>query len=136
MEISDSDEIVDQFNYRGFSFSVYKSEADSCFYTILMGKPVRVCGSGESYSAHIRDLIDDSLGTIRAWPDLGAKLVEFRNGGSLDLKLVCGGRIIKIYLVNADRVDYDAAARDAERSIEDYLKISSKAAAKIDDRVV
>ena len=45
MEISDSDEIVDQLNYRGFSFSVYKSEADSCFYTILMGKPVRVCGS-------------------------------------------------------------------------------------------
>ena len=48
MEISDSDEIVDQLNYRGFSFSVYKSEADSCFYTILMGKPVRVGGSEES----------------------------------------------------------------------------------------
>ena len=136
MEISDSDEIVDQLNYRGFSFSVYKSEADSCFYTILMGKPVRVCGSGESYSAHIRDLIDDSLGTIRAWPDLGAKLVEFRNGGSLDLKLVCGGRIIKIYLVNADRVDYDAAVKDAERSLESYLKISSKTTAKIDNRAV
>lgn len=136
MEISDSDEIVDQLNYRGFSFSVYKSEADSCFYTILMGKPVRVCGSDESYSAHIRDLIDDSLGTIRAWPDLGAKLVEFRNGGSLDLKLVCGGRIIKVYLVNADRVDYDAAVKDAERSLESYLKISSKVAAKTDDRAV
>ena len=136
MEISDSDEIVDQFNYRGFSFSVYKSEADSCFYTILMGKPVRVCGADESYSAHIRDLIDDSLGTIRAWPDLGAKLVEFRNGGSLDLKLVCGGRIIKVYLVNADRVDYDAAVKDAERSLESYLKISSKTTAKIDNRAV
>lgn len=136
MEISDSDEIVDQLNYRGFSFSVYKSEADSCFYTILMGKPVRVCGADESYSAHIRDLIDDSLGTIRAWPDLGAKLVEFRNGGSLDLKLVCGGRIIKVYLVNADRVDYDAAARDAERSLERYLKISSKSSPKTDDRAV
>lgn len=136
MEISDSDEIVDQFNYRGFSFSVYKSEADSCFYTILMGKPVRVCGAGESYSAHMRDLIDDSLGTIRAWRDLDAKLVEFQNGGSLDLKLVCKGRIIKIYLVNADRVDYDAVARDAERSLESYLKISSKTMSKIDDRVV
>ena len=136
MEISDSDEIVDQLNYRGFSFSVYKSEADSCFYTILMGKPVRVCGSGESYSVHIRDLIDDSLGTIRAWPDLDAKLVEFRNGGSLDLKLVCGGRIIKIYLVNADPVDYGAAVKDAERSLESYLKISSKTTAKIDNRAV
>lgn len=136
MEISDSDEIVDQLNYRGFSFSVYKSEADSCFYTILAGKPVRVCGADESYSAHIRDLIDDSLGTIRAWPDLDAKLVEFRNGGSLDLKLVCGGRIIKIYLVNADRVDYGAAVKDAERSLERYLKISSKTAQKTDDRAV
>ena len=136
MEISDSDEIVDQLNYRGFSFSVYKSEADSCFYTILMGKPVRVCGSNESYSAHIRDLIDDSLGTIRAWPDLGAKLVEFQNGGSLDLKLVCEGRIIKVYLANADRVDYGAVARDAERSLERYLKISSRKAEKIDNRAV
>lgn len=136
MEISDSDEIVDQLNYRGFSFSVYKSEADSCFYTILMGKPVRVCGAGESYSAHIKDLIDDSLGTIRAWPDLGAKLVEFQNGGSLDLKLVCRGRIIKVYLASADRVDYGAAAEDAERSLESYLKISSKAMAKTDDRAV
>ena len=136
MEISDSDEIVDQLNYRGFSFSVYKSEADSCFYTILAGKPVRVCGDDESYSAHIRDLIDDSLGTVHAWPDLGAKLVEFRNGGSLDLKLVCGGRIIKIYLVNADRVDYGAAVKDAERSLESYLKISSKTTAKIDNLAV
>ena len=136
MEISDSDEIVDQFNYRGFSFSVYKSEVDSCFYTILMGKPVRVCGAGESYQARMRDIIDDSLGTIRAWRDLDAKLVEFQNGGSLDLKLVCRGRIIKIYLVNADRVDYDAVARDAERSLEDYLKISSRKAEKIDNRAV
>lgn len=136
MEISDSDEIVDQFNYRGFSFSVYKSEADSCFYTILMGKPVRVCGADESYSAHMRDIIDDSLGTIRAWRDLDAKLVEFQNGGSFDLKLVCKGRIIKIYLINADRVDYDAVVKDAERSLESYLKISSKTLSKIDDRAV
>ena len=136
MEISDSDEIVDQFNYRGFSFSVYKSEADSCFYTILMGKSVRVCGADESYPARMRDIIDDSLGTIRAWHDLDAKLVEFQNGGSLDLKLVCKGRIIKVYLVNADQVDYDAVARDAEHSLESYLKISSKTMSKIDDRAV
>ena len=136
MEISDSDEIVDQLNYRGFSFSVYKSEADSCFYTILMGKAGRVCGSGVSCFARIRDLIDDSWGTVHAWADLGAKLVEFQNGGSLDLKLVCRGRIIKVYLVNADWVDYGAVARDAERSLERYLKISSKAAPKTDDRAV
>lgn len=136
MEISDSDEIVDQLNYRGFSFSVYKSEADSCFYTILMGKPVRVCGYDESYSAHMRDLIDDSLGMVHAWHDLDAKLVEFPNGGSFDLKLVCGGRIIKIYLVNADRVDYDAVVKDAELSLESYLKLSSGIAKKIDNQVV
>lgn len=136
MEISDSDRIVDQFNYRGFSFSVYESEADSCFYTILMGKPVRVCDSSESYSAHMRDLIDDSLGMIRAWHDLDAKLVEFPNGGSFDLKLVCGGRIIKIYLVNADRVDYGAVVKDAELSLENYLRLSSKTIEKTGDRTV
>lgn len=136
MEISDSDEIVDQFNYRGFSFSVYKSEADSCFYTILMGKPVRVCGSDESYSAHMRDLIDDSLGMVHAWHDSDSKLVEFPNGDSFDLKLVCGGRIIKIYLVNADRVDYDAVVKDAELSLENYLRLSSRIVKKIDNQAV
>ena len=136
MEISDSDQIIDQFNYRGFSFSVYKSDADSCFYTIMMGKPVKVCNINESYSGHMRDLIDDSLGLIHAWHDSDSKLVEFLNGDSFDLKLVCKNRIIKVYLINTDRIDYDAVIKDAEISLENYLKISSKAIKKIDNRTV
>lgn len=136
MEISDSDRIIDQFNYRGFSFSVYKSDADSCFYTVLMGKPVKVCDSDESYSVHMRDLIDDSLGMIHAWRDLDAKLVEFPNGDSFDLKLICKNRIIKIYLISTDRIDYDAVIKDATASLENYLEISSKASKKIDNRTV
>lgn len=66
MKISDSDKIIDQFNYRGFSFSVYKSDIDSCYYTIMMGKPVKICDADKSYLLHMRDLVDDSLGMIHA----------------------------------------------------------------------
>lgn len=136
MEISDSDQIIDQFNYRGFSFSVYKSDTNSCFYTIMMGKPVKVCNTNESYSVHMRDLIDDSLGLIHAWHDSDSKLVEFPNGDYFDLKLVCKNRTIKVYLINTDRIDYDAVIKDAEISLENYLKISSKVIKKIDNRTV
>lgn len=92
------DPCIDQVNYRGLSFSVYKDLTGLMFYTIVSGKRCDICTLDESYRHKLMDIIDENLNLV-AEVDGRAKLIKFQNGSFEDIKLVCDNRILKVYLV-------------------------------------
>lgn len=122
MNPSDSDELVEQVNYRGISVAVWKSAASGFFYTYIAGKLVRLTDRSD-YRRQLENSVDESLGTWFSWPELKAKLVEFPNPDEMDLKLVIDGRIIKVYLISdRDNINEKHLRTRVEQDIESFLK--------------
>lgn len=91
-----NDEIIDQINYRGFSFSVWQNSVH--YYTVVAGKITTICDKNRNYRDYVYRMIDDQLDCVYAW-DAYAQLVKFQNGDHTDVKLVYKNRILKVFLV-------------------------------------
>ena len=98
-----ADRFVQTLNYRGLSLPIYRRDpagSQAEIYTILAGKEIRVkLDDPDIYESQIKRAIDK-------WMDLLVELDKeswlewFDNGAHRDIRLVCNGRIIKIFLVN------------------------------------
>ena len=98
-----ADRFVQTLNYRGLSLPIYwfvNAAATTEIYTIIAGKEIKVkLDDPDIYESQIKRAIDK-------WMDLLVELDHdswlewFDNGAHRDIRLVCSGRIIKIFLVN------------------------------------
>lgn len=59
-----NDELIDQINYRGFSFSVWQNSVQ--YYTVVAGKIITICDRNRNYRDYIYKMIDDQLDRIYA----------------------------------------------------------------------
>lgn len=118
---SDDDMLVDQINYRGLSFSIWKASS-GIYYTCLAGKFYRIPEPEGGYRRWIESQIDIGYGMIKAWPEFKAMLVEKPNPIDGDLFLIQDGRIIKVYLTY-DNYNEEECVRMAEADLFRYISL-------------
>lgn len=98
-----ADKFIQTLNYRGLSLPIYRRDpagSKTEIYTILAGKEVTVkLDNPDIYESQIKQAIDK-------WMDLVVELDQdswlewFDNGIHRDIRLICRGRIIKVFLVS------------------------------------
>lgn len=110
-----ADKFIQTLNYRGLSLPIYRRDqagSQAEIYTIIAGKEIKVkLDDPDIYESQIKRAIDK-------WMDLLVELDHdswlewFDNGAHRDIRLVCHGRIIKIFLVNNPKTVNVASLRE------------------------
>lgn len=115
------DELIKNFTYRGFTYPIYLDDYGQCFYTIMDGETISFGSFNTEYEDALRHLIDKKLDTIETY-DHGSHLSWFFNGyGDRDIGLYCRSRLIKIWLVNDDRlVSINSIKEEAKEALRKY----------------
>jgi len=115
------DPLVEQINYRGFSFNVWRSCATGDAYTYIAGRLLRIPKTSNSYRKWLEDQIDCGYGLVKAWPEHKAMLVEKPNPEEPDLFLIVDGRTVKVYLITDPQYNKEACVRTVEADLRNYL---------------
>lgn len=100
------DVLIETYNYRGFSFPVYKTTTGE-YYTIAEAKVVPL---PQDYRKYIDSTLDTEFDLIvKFMPN--AWLEYFDNGGHKDVRCKFNGRIVKVFLVESAKELSDSLIR-------------------------
>lgn len=121
------DDLLETINYRGLSFPIYLE--DEIVYTIIAGKKYKLDCTKRNYSVFVRDSIDRILDNLERYQITDSSYLEyFNNSGYFDLRLVCHGRVLKIFLIgDSSKVNIDSLIKQSQDILTKYqLKLLEK----------